>query len=230
MLTIEPRPASRIAEPNTWVALKRAREVDVERAPEVVERDVLDRVRRSRRASGGWSMPALLTRIDGDGGADRSRTRVERRAVGDVARPRAGIAPGAVRAVARRRSRRPRAGVGERRDPDGPSLPSAPVTTATRPRGRARSAVMPRRPLGATAPSGAAPPAARSERGVAPRAAARSVRPSDALELVRRQAVAGDLSATSASASTWPAGRSRAATSFLPIFVERPDLARIHAS
>ena len=124
MLTIEPRPASRIAEPKTWIALKVPDEIHVHRSAEVLERDVLDPVRRAAD-SGGWSIPALLTRIDGV--PNRSRTAAS--AARSVTS--AGSTPGASRHVEPDDGLRPRASSASVHT--GPSFPSAPVTIATRP-------------------------------------------------------------------------------------------------
>ena len=98
----------------------------------------------------------------------------------------------------------------------GPRLPSAPVTTATRPSSRNRS-VMKRVQLDSG--GGRGRPSDELERQRLVRADVAAERLADDLiEAIGRQAVAGLLIATSAIVSTCPAGRSRAATSFFPIF------------
>ena len=206
MLTIEPPPASHIAAAEDLGRVEDARDVDVERPRERwpsslcpggdVDAGVVDEHRRR----------AVL-------GGDRRERALQRRPVGDVCLRRRRRPPAR---RARRRSRRHRSAPPTQ---TGPRLPSAPVTTAMRPssvsahRRRARTRAPARTPR-AGAPRGARTSAASPRRaggGACGRARCRA------------RTAAGRRPATSArgrrASSTCPAGRSRAATIFLPIFV-----------
>ena len=221
MLTIEPPPASAIAEPNTCVAANVPRQVDLERA-------------RGSPSSGtssiAWPQRAGVGRLVDAGVVDEHagcavrarRTRLERRAVGDVG-DRVDVPPADLgQRSGRRRARRGRSTVAPAPasavDPArARGCPSAPVTTATR-AGELPSVRMPhRRPSDAASAAGACSRMLEGQRlvGDRPGGAARGRRAG------RARTAAGRRPATWRRGprveSTCPAGRSRAATSFLPI-------------
>src|SRR5215211_3029105 len=225
MLTIEPRPASRIAGPNTWMARKVPVRLTSTVAPNASD-GTSSIACRSAAASGGWSIPALLTSTSGaPSSAIRSRTASSeaRSVTSPCSRRHAGSdSPSDRTSMPTTRAPAPARALTQ----TGPSFPSAPVTMASEPSSGRSSDIERTVGAGRDLRDGLLQQLEGERRLLVHRLAQRSAE--EALDLVRRQPIARRLGGDVRGAEHVPGGKRSRRHELLRHLHRRHDLAGIH--